>query len=347
MIYRRLGRTELEVSVICLGSMTWGEQNTEAETHRQIDYAFDHGVNFIDTAEMYAAPPRAETQGASEACIGGWLKSSGKRDKVIIATKIIGPSDRFPWIRDGTTRFDRRHVAAAVEASLRRLETDYIDLYQLHWPARRGTYFGGPGPHQLADDDPIPIEEQLAALEAQIKAGKIRYVGLSNETPWGMLKFIETAARNGLPRIASIQNRYNLLNRSFEVGHAEIAMREDCGLLAYSPMAGGALSGKYLGGARPPGSRLALFGDHFTRYDTPRGVKATEAYVRLARRHGLDPAQMALAFVHGRGFLTATIIGATTMGQLERNIASIDIALPDDLLAGIQAIHDHNPNPAP
>ncbi len=346
MEYRPLGRTDLRVSVICLGSMTWGEQNSEAEAHEQMDLALDRGVNFIDTAEMYATPPRKETQGLTEAYIGSWLAARNNRDKVILATKVTGPAERFPYLRDGKPRLDARHINQAIDDSLKRLRTDYVDLYQLHWPERTTNYFGRLGYQHVEDEETIPIEESLAALDGLIKAGKVRHVGISNETAWGAMTFARLAQANGLPRMVSIQNPYSLLNRSFEVGLAEVAIREDMGLLAYAPIGAGTLSGKYLGGAKPAGARLTLFPGN-TRYTNPQAIAATEAYVALAREHGFSPAAMALAFVNSRRFLTASIIGATSLAQLQENLASIELTLDDAVLDGIEAIHARISNPAP
>ena len=265
MKYSQLGTTGVQVSRICLGTMTFGEQNTEAEAHAQLDAAFDAGINFIDTAEMYPVPPKAETYGDTERYIGSWLRRSGRRDRVILATKVMGPSEDLRYVRDGSTRLDRRNIEAAIDASLERLGTDYIDLYQLHWPDRRSNFFGKLGYVHDPQDDPIPLEETLAALGRLVEAGKVRFIGVSNETPWGVMRYLQLAAERGLPRIVSIQNPYNLLNRSFEVGLAEIAHRESVGLLAYSPLGFGVLSGKYLDGQRPEGARLSRF-QRFQRY---------------------------------------------------------------------------------
>jgi aryl-alcohol dehydrogenase-like predicted oxidoreductase len=348
MEYRTLGNTDIKVSVICLGTMTWGEQNTRAQAFEQMDYALAHGVNFFDTAEMYPIPPRPETRGRTEEIIGQWLRTRGRRDDIVLATKIAGPGpDWLPHIRGGRTRFDARTIAAAVEGSLRRLGTEYIDLYQLHWPERRTNFFGRLGFEPDRDEaEPTPLLETLAALDEQVQAGRIRHVGLSNETPWVVMSFLCLADRHQLPRVVSVQNPYSLLNRSYEVGLAEISWRERAGLLAYSPLGFGVLSGKYLGGARPPGARLTLYPD-YTRYSNPAAVAATGRYVALAREHGLDPARMALAYVNSRPFLTSTIIGATTMEQLASNIDSINLKLDDEVLAGIEAIHNDHPNPSP
>jgi aryl-alcohol dehydrogenase-like predicted oxidoreductase len=346
MQYRRLGRTDVMVSAICLGTMTWGEQNTEEEAHAQLDMAFDHGVNFLDTAEMYPIPPRARTQGLTETYIGSWLKRRGGRDRAVIATKVSGRGKEMTYLRGGETRLDRRNIEAAVEASLRRLQTDYIDLYQLHWPDRTTNYFGRLGYLFDPDDDPVPLEETLEALAAMVAAGKVRFVAVSNETPWGVMRYLNLADGDKLPRMASIQNPYNLLNRTFEIGLAEVALREECGLLAYSPLGFGVLSGKYLGGARPPGARLTRFGA-YTRYASERAERATAAYVRLARARGLDPAQMALGFVTSRPFVTSNVIGATTLAQLTADLASIELTLDQEAIDAIEAIHDADPNPCP
>ena len=351
MIYNPLGRTDLAVSRICLGTMTWGRQNSEAQAFEQMDFALDQGVNFFDTAELYSGPPSEETYGATERIIGNWFKSRGNRDQVILASKIAcknvaGQNPPVDYMRSGAMRLDRANVRAAVDASLKRLQTDYIDLYQVHWPERRSNFFGRLGYEHENGDTSTPIAETLDALDEQVKAGKIRYVGVSNETPWGVFEYLNQADRNGLPRIVSVQNPYSLLNRTYEVGMAEISMREECGLLAYSPLAFGVLSGKYLGGVEPAGARLTLF-PYFDRYQQDLAERATERYVMLARDHGLDPAQMALAFVNAQPFVTANIIGATTMEQLKSNIASIDVELSKEVLDGIAMIHKDISNPAP
>jgi aryl-alcohol dehydrogenase-like predicted oxidoreductase len=346
MDYRPLGSSGLQVSVICLGSMTWGEQNSEAEGHEQLDYAVAHGVNFIDTAELYAIPPKAGTYGRTEEIIGSWLKRRGNRDRVILASKIAGPG--VGWvdhIRNGRTRFDRNNIESALHDTLQRLQTDYLDLYQLHWPERDTNCFGRLG--YVHGERPFtPPEETLAVLGELVTAGKIRHLGLSNETPWGVMKFLQAAEKLNLPRVVSIQNPYSLLNRTFEVGLAEVAHREAAGLLAYSPLGFGVLSGKYIEGHDQARDRLRLF-PHYDRYSNPQAKLATAAYTALAHRHGLRPAQMALAFINSRSFLTSTIIGATTMEQLRENIGSIDVTLPDELLAEIEAVHARIPNPAP
>ncbi len=347
MKYRKLGTTDIDVSVICLGTMTWGEQNTRDEAFEQMDYALDQGVNFFDTAELYAIPARKETYGATERIIGEWFKARGTRDRVFLASKIAGPGPGWvDHIRGGVSRFNRRHVCEALDDSLRRLQTDRIDLYQLHWPERKTNFFGKLGYEVEDEDESTPIIETLLALSEQVKAGKIRYIGLSNETPWGVMKFLQYAAIAELPRPMTVQNPYSLLNRSYEVGLAEVSHREQCGLLAYSPLGFGVLSGKYLDGARPEGARITRWPE-YARYTNERAVEATRRYVALAREHGLDPAQMALAYVNSRPFLTSTIIGATTMDQLKTDIASIDLELADTVLEGIEAIHQEIPNPSP
>ncbi|MBS4074920.1 NADP(H)-dependent aldo-keto reductase [Ameyamaea chiangmaiensis] len=347
---RRLGRTDLMVSAICLGTMTFGQQNTEAEGHAQLDYALDRGINFIDTAELYSIPPRAETQGSTERIVGSWLAARGNRDKVILATKVVGRT-QMGWFRpDGAeARLDRANIRYAIEGSLKRLRTDYIDLYQLHWPDRDIGLFGGNGNtfHGLGDTSKdVPIEETLAALDELVQEGKIRHVGLSNETAWGTARFVHLAETGHGPRVASIQNAYNLLNRTFEIGLAELAMREQVGLLAYSPLAQGYLTGKYQRGARPAGARTTLF-DRGQRYQKVNAEEAIDAYLELAADMGVDPAQLALAFVTQRPFVTSNIIGATSMDQLRTDLGSLDVVITPDLLARIDAIHARYCNPSP
>ena len=346
MQYRPLGRSQLKVSALCLGSMTWGEQNNQNDAFAQIDRARDAGVNFIDTAEMYPVPPRGETYGETERIIGNYFKARGDRDKWIIASKVAGPGNGMTHIRDGRTRFNREQITAAVDASLARLQTDYIDLYQLHWPDRRTNYFGHLGYQHNPDEAMTPVEDTLEVLDELVRAGKIRHIGLSNETPWGVSRFLHLAETRGWPRIASIQNPYNLLNRTYEIGLAEMSIREQTGLLAYSPLAFGTLTGKYLNGLRPEKGRLTLF-SRFSRYTNPEAQSACARYVQLARDHGMDPAQMALAFVTRQPFVTSNIIGATNMDQLNRNLSSINMGLTDKVLEGIADIHRSQPNPAP
>ncbi|MDQ6958399.1 MAG: NADP(H)-dependent aldo-keto reductase [Mariprofundaceae bacterium] len=346
MKYRKLGNTDIDVSTICLGTMTWGGQNTEHDAFAQMDYALGHGINLFDTAELYAIPPRAETYGRTEEIIGNWFKKNGKRNKVILASKVCGPTGWCPHIREGKSRLDTKNILTACEDSLKRLQTDYLDLYQVHWPDRNTNFFGKLGYEPENDVNVTPIEETLEALDLLVQQGKVRHIGISNETPWGAMRYLQLAETKGLPRIVSIQNPYSLLNRTFEIGLAEIACRESVGLLAYSPLAFGTLSGKYLDGARPAGGRITLFPD-YTRYTNTQGQAATAAYVQLARSHGLDPAQVALAFVCSRPFVTSAIIGATTMQQLQANITSINVVLSDEIIAGIQEIHTRYPNPCP
>ncbi|ASL42483.1 General stress protein 69 [Burkholderia sp. AD24] len=350
MEYRRLGDSDVQVSLIGLGTMTWGEQNTEQQAHAQIDYALDQGINLIDTAEMYPVPPRAETQGATERYIGTWLaQHRSAREKIVLATKIAGPA-RQPHnprhIRGAGNQFDRPNLTEALNDSLKRLQTDYVDLYQLHWPDRSTMTFGRPAYPWVDDEYTVPIEETLAVLAEFVKAGKVRHIGVSNETPWGVAQFLRAAEKLGLPRIVSIQNPYSLLNRTYEAGLSEYAHRDNVGLLAYSPLAFGWLSGKYEGGARPAGARISLF-ERFQRYSKPQAVQATSRYVALAKRHGLSPAQFALAFVNSRPFVTSNLIGATSLDQLKENIASIEVKLSPEVLAEIDALHELQPNPAP
>lgn len=348
MDYRTLGRTDLQVSLICLGTMTWGSQNSEAEAHAQLDYALGQGVNFIDTAEMYPVTPVSrETQGRTEEFIGSWIAGRKRRDDVILATKVAGPArDPSRGIRT-LDRLDRSNIEQAIDDSLRRLRTDYIDLYQVHWPDRPVPSFGVRGLASLSDrPDTVPIEETLDILADLVKAGKVRHIGVSNETPWGVAEYLRLSREQELPRIASIQNAYNLLNRTFEIGLSEFALRENVGLLAYSPLAGGNLTGKYLGGVIAPGTRRAVAAQ-FVRYDLPGQAPASARYVAIARAHDIDPAQLALAYVNSRPFVTSTIIGATSLEQLKSDIASIDIRLDSDALAAIEAVHRDLPDPCP
>lgn len=346
MDYRPLGRSGIDVSAVCLGSMTWGEQNSEAEGHGQMDLAFDHGVNFIDVAEMYSTPVKAETYGRSEEVIGSWMAARGNRDKVVLATKIVGPSDGFPWIRNGETRFTRRHIVEALEASLKRLRTDYVDLYQLHWPDRSTNTFGKLGFTPNPDESMTPIEETLAALEEVVASGKVRSVGLSNETPWGTMKFLSLAEAGKGPRMVSVQNPYSLLNRSYEAGMAEVSIREDCGLLAYAPLAAGALSGKYLGGARPKGARMTLYPQN-TRYMKPEGEAAVAAYAEVARKHGIGLVEMSHAWVVSRPFVTSSIVGATSNEQLMQALKAAEITLPPEVIEDLEEVHKSHTYPCP
>lgn len=350
MEQRELGRSGIMVSKICLGTMTWGEQNTEAQAHEQLDYALAHGVNFIDTAEMYPVPPCKETYTRTEQYIGNWIQKRGRRSDFVLASKIAGPTganNLENYIRGGND-FSRAQIVEACEASLRRLKTDYIDLYQLHWPERRVNFFGKLGVSELAADEQFtPIEEITDALGGLVKQGKIRAFGLSNETPWGTMRYLNCHEnRPELPRAASVQNPYNLLNRSYEVGMSEISLREQVPLLAYSPLAFGVLSGKYRHGAMPEGSRLALF-ERFQRYTKPQGFAAVERYAEIAEAAGLSLAAMSLAFVNSRAFVASNIIGATTMAQLAENIAAAGAVLSDDVAAAIDAVHAEISNPCP
>ena len=346
MEYNKLGQTDIEVSRICLGTMTWGEQNTEKEAHEQLDYAVESGINFIDVAEMYPVPPREETYGLTESYIGNWLSKRKDRDKIILASKVAAKAEWLPYIRGGQIKLDKKNIVQALEDSLRRLKTDYIDLYQMHWPDRDTNFFGKLAYYHAPEKDGIPIAETLAVLDELVKQGKIRTIGISNETPWGSAEYLRISREKELPRIVSIQNPYNLLNRTFEIGISEFSHREQVGLLAYSPLAFGALSGKYLNNQKPEGARLTLF-ERFNRYLNPQATNATEAYVNLAKKNDLDPSQMALSYVSSRPFLTSNIIGATSMEQLKMDIESINIELSDDVIKDIESIHEKIPNPAP
>ena len=345
MEYRQLGRTDLKVSALCLGTMTWGNQNTQDDAFAQMDLAVSHGINFFDTAEMYAVPSSAETAGKTETIIGNWLARTGKRDDILLATKATGPGDWMTHIRGGP-RLNREHITQAVESSLRRLQTDVIDLYQMHWPERSTNFFGRLGYRHRDDEQAVPIAETIEVLNDLIKQGKIRHYGLSNESAWGAMTYLHEASRLGAPRPASIQNPYSLLNRSFEVGLAEVAHREQLGLLAYSPLAFGLLSGKYLNGQQPEGARLTLF-KQFSRYTNASSLKATERYQALAREHGLSLTQMALQYVTSRPFVTSNIIGATSLPQLEENLGSLEVVIDKTLEQAIDAIHAEHTYPAP
>ena len=346
MKYNKLGHTNIEVSQMCLGTMTWGEQNTEKEAFEQLDFAIEAGINFIDVAEMYPVPPRKETYGLTESYVGNWLSKRKDRDNLIIATKISAKAEWLPYIRDGQIKLDKKNIVQALDDSLKRLKTDYIDLYQMHWPERDTNFFGRLGYHHAPDKDGIPITETLEVLGELVQQGKIRSIGISNETPWGLSEYLRIANDKGLPRIVSIQNPYNLLNRTFEIGLSEFAHREQVGLLAYSPLAFGSLSGKYLDNKKPEGARLTLF-ERFTRYLNPQALEATKSYVKLAEQSGLDPSQMALSYVSSRPFLTSNIIGATSMEQLKINIESTNVVLTKDVVKEIESIHEKIPNPSP
>lgn len=350
MEQRKLGQTNIFVSKICLGTMTFGEQNTEAQGHEQLDYAISRGINFIDTAEMYPVPPCAETYGRTETIIGTWLAKRQKRDDIVLASKIAGPTGKNRldnYIRGGND-FSRAQIIAACEASLQRLQTDYIDLYQLHWPERTVNAFGKLGVSNLpANNEGTPFDEILETLGELVKQGKIRAFGLSNETPWGTMRFLNQHERdNHKPRVASVQNPYNLLNRSYEVGMSEMSLREDIPLLAYSPLAFGMLTGKYRHGPKPDGSRLALF-ERFQRYNKPAGLAAVEHYAAIAQAAGMSLTKMALAFVTTRDFVGSNIIGATNLNQLKENIDSADWVLSQDVLDAIDTVHAQISNPCP
>ena len=340
----KLGSSDLDVSRICLGTMTFGEQNDEAQAHAQLDYALERGINFIDTAEIYPVMPRAQTQGATEQHIGSWFKKSGKRNQVILATKVAGPS-RMSWIRDGMGDLDAPNIRAAVEGSLQRLQTDYIDLYQLHWPSRNVPIFGQITFDPAAERNHVAIEDTLAVLGKLVESGKIRYIGVSNESAWGVSEFVRQAEQKGLPRIVSIQNGYHLANRSFETALDETCFREKVGLLAYSPLAFGQLTGKYLDNPAASG-RLTLFPPSWSpRYLRPAVMEATQRYAALAKENGMTPTQLALAWCYSRWFIASTIIGATTMLQLEENIDAFDLKLSENVIAGINKIHSDIMNP--
>ena len=346
MNYKKLGNTDLDVSTICLGTMTWGEQNTQREGFEQMDFALSEGVNFWDTAELYAIPPKKNTYGKTEEIIGNWFEKTKKRNEVILATKIAGPG--LSWIRDGEYQFSKENIIDAVNKSLKRLKTDFIDLYQLHWPERKTNFFGRLGyVHKDKDDDWNKFEDILRIFEDLIKEGKIRYIGISNETAWGLSKFLEISKIKNLPRMMSVQNPYNLLNRTYEVGLAEISIREQSGLLAYSPLAFGYLTGKYRNGKLPEKSRMKLFGHFFPRYQTEIGRKATEKYYNIAVKYGLDFAQMSVKFCELQPFVTSVIIGATTMEQLKTDIESVNVNLNDNILKEINEIQKIYPNPCP
>lgn len=349
MEYRPLGNSGIQISSIGLGTMTWGKQNSAGEAFEQLDYALDNGINFIDTAELYAIPPTQDTYGKTETIIGQWLSQRNNRAHILLASKVCGPTAWAPHIRQGKAKLNRQQIIQACEDSLRRLQTDYLDLYQVHWPERKTNFFGRLAFHpDEADEetDITPIAETLRALEELVQAGKVRTLGISNETPWGLMQYLKAADELGLSRIVSIQNPYSLLNRSFEIGLAECSYRENVGLLAYSPLAFGVLSGKYLDGAHPTGARLSLF-ESYQRYSNSEGIAATRDYVQLAHDHQLSPAQMSLAFILRQAFVSSVIIGATQMSQLQENIGSMHLDLPDAVLEEIQTIHIRRPNPCP
>jgi len=345
MNYKKLGNTDLEVSTICLGTMTWGEQNTQEEGFEQMDYALDQGINFFDTAELYAIPPKKETFGKTEEIIGNWFKKKNNRSQVILATKISGPG--LSWIRGGENQYDKKNLTEAVNQRLRRLQTDYIDLYQLHWPERKSNYFGRLGYEHKDDSEWNNFEDVLNSLNEIIKSGKINYIGLSNETAWGLSKFLELSKTKNLPRMTAVQNPYNLLNRTYEVGLSEISIREQSGLLAYSPLACGYLSGKYRNNQIPKNSRMDHAFDFWSRYRKPNSDKAINEYFKISQKYNLDFAQMSLKFVEIQPFVTSVIIGATTLEQLKINIESVNVNLNDEIISDINNIQKIYPNPCP
>ena len=345
MNYKKLGNTDLKVSTICLGTMTWGEQNTENEGFEQMDYALDQGVNFWDTAEIYSVPPREETFGHTETIIGNWFEKTKKRDKVILASKVCGPMREY--VRGGGNQFGEKNITEALEGSLRRLKTDCIDLYQLHWPERKTNFFGKLGYEHDDSNEWTRFEDILGNLKKFIDQGKIKHVGVSNETPWGLSKYLELSKDKNLPRMLSVQNPYNLLNRTYEIGLAEMSIREQAGLLAYSPLACGYLSGKYRNKQLPKNSRMERDGDFWTRYAKPNTDKAIDAYYEIAKKNKLDLTQMSLKFLEIQPFVTSVIIGATTMEQLKINIESIDIDLSENIINKINEVQKTYPNPCP
>jgi len=344
MNYKKLGNTDLNVSTICLGTMTWGEQNTQEEAFEQMNYSLENGVNFWDTAELYAVPPRAETYGHTEIIMGNWFKKSKKRDKVILATKVAGPARNY--LRNGENSFTGSNLESALEDSLKRLKTDYIDLYQLHWPERNVNNFGKLN-YTHKENNWNQFEDVLEELGKYIDKGKIRYVGLSNETPWGVMNYLKASKEKNLPRMMSVQNPYSLLNRSYEIGLSEVSIREEIGCLAYSPLASGYLTGKYRNNNFPKGSRMERDFDFWTRYRKPNTENATELYYEISEKYGLDISQMSLKFCEIQDFMTSVIIGATTMEQLKTNIESVNINLSDELIKEINEVETIYPNPCP
>jgi len=345
MNYKKLGNTDIDVSTICLGTMTWGEQNTQEEAFEQMDYALDQGVNFWDTAEIYAIPPKKNTYGKTEVIIGNWFEKTKKRNDIILASKVAGPMKEY--VRGGGNNYGEKKITEALDGSLKRLKTDYIDLYQLHWPERKTNFFGSFGyDHKEDDNEWTAFEEILGSLKKFIDQGKIRHIGISNETAWGLSKFLELSNQKNLPRVLSVQNPYSLLNRSYEVGLAEISVREKSGLLAYSPLAFGYLTGKYRNGQLPDHSRMKLFKD-FTRYQNENGQKAVEEYYKIAKDNNIDLTQMCLKFIEIQPFVTSVIIGATTMEQLKTNIESVNLKLSNEIIKEINEVQKKYPNPCP
>ncbi|WP_031523986.1 NADP(H)-dependent aldo-keto reductase [Siccibacter colletis] len=346
MHYHRIPHSSLEISQLGLGTMTFGEQNSEADAHAQLDYAVSQGINLIDVAEMYPVPPRPETQGLTETYVGNWLAKRGNREKLIVASKVSGPSRNNDNAIRPNQVLDRKNIREALDTSLKRLQTDYLDLYQVHWPQRPTNCFGKLGYTWTDTTPPVTLLETLEALAECQRAGKIRYIGVSNETAFGVMRYLHLAEKHDLPRIVTIQNPYSLVNRSFEVGLAEVSQYEGVELLAYSCLAFGVLTGKYLNGAQPAGARNTLF-SRFTRYSGEQTQKAVAAYVEIAKRHGLDPAQMALAFVRQQAFVASTLLGATTLEQLKTNVESLNVTLSEEVLAELEAVHQVYTYPAP
>jgi aryl-alcohol dehydrogenase-like predicted oxidoreductase len=345
MNYKKLGNTDLDVSTICLGTMTWGEQNTQEEGFEQMNYALEQGVNFWDTAEIYSIPPKQETFGDTEVIIGNWFEKTKKREKIILASKVCGPMREY--VRGGGNQFGEKNITEALEGSLKRLKTDYIDLYQLHWPERSTNFFGKLGYEHNDNNDWTKFEDILGSLKRFIGQGKIRHVGLSNETAWGLSKFLDISKNKNLPRMLSVQNPYNLLNRTYEIGLAEMSVREKTGLLAYSPLACGYLSGKYRNNQLPKKSRIASHGDFWTRYKKPNMNVAVDAYYEISKKYKLDMSQMSLKFIEIQPFVTSVIIGATTMQQLKTDIESVNVKLTDEIIKEINDVQKIYPNPCP
>ena len=346
MNFKKLGNTNVKVSTLCLGTMTWGEQNNQKDAFEQMDYALDHGINFFDTAEIYPSPCFEKTYGFTEKIIGNWFKEKKNRDQVILASKVSGPG--LSWVRGGDSQYSEKSITEALEKSLKRLQTDYIDLYQLHWPERKTNFFGRLGYKHKDDSNKFnDFEKILVTLEKFIKQGKIRYIGLSNETSWGLSKFLEVSKLNTLPKMMSVQNPYNLLCRTYEIGLAEISIREKSGLLAYSPLAGGFLTGKYRNNNLPENSRQKLFGDYYTRYKKPNASIVIEKYFDIAKKFNLDFAQMAIKFCEIQKFLTSVIIGATSMEQLKIDIESVNVNLTEEIIKKINDVQIIYPNPCP
>ena len=345
MKFRKLGTTDIDVSLICLGTMTWGTQNTEKDAFEQMDYAVSQGINFFDTAEIYSVPPTSDSYGKTEVMIGNWFEKRKNRDKIILASKVAGPG--CDWIRGGGNNFDEKKIGEAIDGSLKRLKTDYIDLYQLHWPERSTNFFGRRDYlFNNKEGNWNSFESILEALEKYIKSGKIRYIGMSNETPYGLSRYLEISKNKGAPRMMSVQNPYNLVNRTYEIGMSEISIREKCGLLVYYPLAAGGLSGKYRNGKMPKDSRMALF-KGWERHLNPLAMKAYDKYFKLAKDFNLTMVQLAQSFVNSRPFVTSNIIGATTMDQLKENVESINIEFTDEMMNKVNEIHNNNPNPSP